>query len=110
MNLLRSRALPFVLVLAGLPVPVSAQSLHQRIDQAVAAALPDFAQRAAGPSSDAEFLRRVTLDLTGTIPTAAEARAFLKDSSPEKRTTLIDRLLASPEHARHLARVLDVWL
>jgi hypothetical protein len=87
-----------------------AQSLHERIDQAVAARLPDFIHRAAGPASDAEFLRRVTLDFTGTIPTAAEARAYLADRSPQKHTTLIDRLLASPEHARHLARVLDVWL
>ncbi len=108
---LRLRAFPFALLLAvGLPGPLPAQSLHERIDQAVAARLPDFAHRAAGPASDAEFLRRVTLDLTGTIPTAAEARAFLQDPSSQKRTTLIDRLLASPEHARYLARVLDVWL
>jgi hypothetical protein len=84
--------------------------LHERIDQAIAAAVPDFVHHAAGPASDAEFLRRVYLDLTGTIPTAAEARAFLKDSSPGKRQTLIDRLLASPEYTRHLATVLDVML
>ncbi|HZV06022.1 MAG TPA: DUF1549 domain-containing protein [Gemmataceae bacterium] len=84
--------------------------LHERIDQAIAAAQPDFAHHAAGPASDAEFLRRIYLDLIGTIPTAAESRAFLRDSSPVKRQTLIDRLLASPEHARHLATVLDVML
>jgi hypothetical protein len=89
---------------------VAEAPLHERIDRAIAAAQPDFAQRAAAPSSDAEFLRRLTLDLTGTLPTAAEARAFLKDVSPGKRQTLIDRLLASPEHARHLATVLDVML
>jgi hypothetical protein len=111
MNLLGPRALPFALLLAaGLPGSVHAQSLHERIDHAVATALPDFVRRASGPSSDAEFLRRVTLDLTGTIPTAAEARAFLADPSAQKRAALIDRLLAGPEHARHLARVLDVWL
>src|SRR5262245_38692577 len=79
--------------------------LHERIDQAIAAAQPDFAHHAAGPASDAEFLRRIYLDLIGTIPTVAEARAFLKDPAPGKRQTLIDRLLASPEHARHLATV-----
>jgi hypothetical protein len=111
MTLLPTRALPFALLLtAGLPAALRAEPLHERIDQAVAASLPDFARRASGPSSDAEFLRRIYLDLAGTIPTAAEARAFLKDPSPAKRTALIDRLLASPEHARHLARVLDVWL
>jgi hypothetical protein len=84
--------------------------LHERIDQASAAGQSDFQRRAAGPSSDAEFLRRIHLDLTGTIPTAAEARAFLKDASPGKRQRLIDHLLGSPEHARHLATVLDVML
>jgi hypothetical protein len=84
--------------------------LHQRIDQAIAAAKPDFVRDAAPLASDAEFLRRIYLDLTGTIPTAAEARAFLKDPSPGKRQTLIDRLLASPEHVRHFALVLDVLL
>lgn len=84
--------------------------LHKRIDQAIAAAKPDFAHEAAPLADDAEFLRRVYLDLTGTIPTATEARAFLKDPSPGKRQTLIDRLLNSPEHARHFAIVLDVLL
>src|SRR5438034_1344329 len=90
-------------LLAALAGPLSAQApLHQRIDQAVAAHAPDFARRAAPAASDAEFLRRVTLDLTGTIPTAAEARAFLRDPSPNKRAALIDRLLAGPEHSRYL--------
>jgi len=84
--------------------------LHQRIDQTIAAGQSDFARRAAGPASDAEFLRRIYLDLTGTIPTTTETRAFLKDASPAKRVALIDRLLASPEHAGHLATVLDVML
>jgi hypothetical protein len=96
-------ALPPALLFAETP-------LHQRIDQAIAAAQPDFARRAAGPTSDAEFLRRVYLDLIGAIPTAVQAREFLKDTSPNKRQTLIDRLLASPEHARHFAAVLDVML
>lgn len=82
--------------------------LHQRIDRAIAQ--PDFAQRAAAPASDAEFLRRISLDLTGVIPTATETRTFLNDRSTDKRTKLIDRLLASPEHARRLATVFDVML
>ncbi len=82
--------------------------LHQRIDQAIQAALPG--QPVAGLASDAEFLRRVFLDLVGTIPTAAEARVFFADQAPDKRARLIDRLLASPEHARYFATVLDVML
>ncbi|MFO0978382.1 MAG: DUF1549 domain-containing protein [Planctomycetaceae bacterium] len=60
--------------------------------------------------SDAEFLRRVSLDLNGMPPTADEARAFLTDADPSKREKLIDRLLASPLYARHLASTLDVML
>jgi hypothetical protein len=47
---------------------------------------------------DAEFLRRVHLDLVGVVPTEAEAAAFLNDPSPEKRVALVDRLLSSPRH------------
>src|SRR5712691_3848117 len=46
-------------------------------------------------SSDTEFLRRVTLDLTGEIPDAATVRAFVAESSADKRDRAIDRLLAS---------------
>lgn len=43
---------------------------------------------------DSTFLRRVSLDLTGLLPEAARARAFLEDGSPRKREALIDELLA----------------
>jgi hypothetical protein len=46
-------------------------------------------------AGDLEFLRRVTLDLTGRIPSPAEVLSFAADSSPEKRGRVIDRLLAS---------------
>jgi hypothetical protein len=83
--------------------------LHERIDRLLAAA-PDFSKKAAPRCSDEEFLRRLYLDLTGCIPTGAEARAFLADKDPDKRTKLLDRLLAGPEHARQLATVFDVIL
>lgn len=84
--------------------------LHQRIDELIAAGMPDFGKKAAPLASDAEFLRRVYLDLTGTIPAAGVARTFFADPSPDKRVKLIDNLLASPEHARHLAHVFDTML
>lgn len=104
--------LPFAIgVLLFAPVLGFAEvPLHQRIDRAIAAVQPDFAHRAAAPAADAEFLRRIYLDLMGTIPSATETRAFLNDRSPSKRTALLDRLLSSPEHARHLAMVFDVML
>lgn len=52
---------------------------------------------------DATFIRRVTLDITGQLPTAAEAQAFLDDSSPDKREALVDRLVASPGYADFFA-------
>ena len=49
--------------------------------------------------SDAEFLRRVSLDVAGTLPAPDEVRAFLADPSPDKRVKKIDALLASPGYA-----------
>ena len=46
---------------------------------------------------DATFLRRAYLDTIGTLPTADEARAFLADTSADKRDRLIDSLLTRPE-------------
>ncbi len=84
--------------------------LRQRIDQAIAASRPGLSKQSNAPASDAEFLRRIYLDLVGTIPTPAEARAFLKDPAPNKREALVDRLLSSPEHARYFSTVFDVML
>ena len=53
--------------------------------------------------SQAEFLRRVSLDLTGIVPRISETRAFLQDPAPDKRRRLIDRLLVSPRYATHRA-------
>src|SRR5262249_11549111 len=50
-------------------------------------------------AGDAQFLRRVTIDTIGTLPTPAEVRAFLADKSPTKRAKKIDALLADPLHA-----------
>jgi hypothetical protein len=53
--------------------------------------------------SDAVFVRRVYLDVIGTLPTAKEAREFIQDSDPQKRGKLIDRLLERPEFADYWA-------
>ncbi len=52
---------------------------------------------------DAEFLRRVSIDLTGSLPTPREVEAFLADSSPAKRTAKVDELLARPTYAAYWA-------
>lgn len=51
--------------------------------------------------SDSKFIRRAYLDTVGVVPTEAEVRKFLKDSSPTKRTDLIDQLLQDPRWADH---------
>lgn len=52
---------------------------------------------------DSTFIRRVTVDLCGRLPTAEEAQAFLADNSPEKRTALVDRLLQTPDYPAFFA-------
>ena len=61
-------------------------------------------------STDAEFLRRIYLDLTGVIPKFDEATAFLDDPSADKRAKLIEQLLADPRFAKHQADLWDVIL
>src|SRR5688572_13381745 len=53
-------------------------------------------------SSDSEFLRRVSLDLTGRIPAVARAETFLNETSADKRAAIIEELLASPAYADQL--------
>ena len=54
-------------------------------------------------SSDTEFLRRVSLDLVGMLPTPDEIRKFLADPDPKKRAKVIDALLERPEYADYWA-------
>ena len=78
-----------------------------RVDTELAARWKAAGVEPAPAASDAEFLRRVTLDLAGRIPTAGEALAFLRDRSSRRRERLVDRLLASSDHADYWA---DVYL
>jgi hypothetical protein len=73
--------------------------LQGRIDELVFAQLKQLEIHPAHLCSDEVFVRRVYLDVIGTLPTAEEARAFLRDRDPEKRRALIDRLLEREEFA-----------
>ena len=55
-------------------------------------------------TTDEQFIRRVTLDLTGQLPVPADVAEFVADADPQKRGRLIGRLLDSDEYARHWAR------
>ena len=62
-------------------------------------------------ASDAEWLRRVTLDLVGRVPTLAEVESFAADASAGKRAQTVDRLLASADYAEWWADVaLDLYV
>lgn len=78
---------------------VEAESIPQRsfVDQEIFGKLIKARVPSAPLSSDSEFLRRIYLDLTGRIPSSEDIRAFLADSSPNKRNAVIDKLLYSVE-------------
>lgn len=84
------------------------QPLHRKID-----AIIDF-EAGAGLSAkvcdDAAFLRRVSLDLAGTIPSSEVSRAFIADTTADKRTRLVDNMLASPKWASRMADLFHVVL
>ena len=70
-----------------------------KIDELVIAKLRRLGMVPSELSTDAEFLRRVSLDITGTLPQPDEVKAFLNDTSPDKRNRKIDELLERPAYA-----------
>ncbi|MGE3777380.1 MAG: DUF1549 domain-containing protein [Pirellulaceae bacterium] len=83
---------------------------EQAIDHYLDTRLQQVGISSAPPVDDANYLRRVMLDLVGRPPTAAEARAFLALPDTDKRIRLVDRLIASSAYARHQAAEFDAWL
>jgi WD40 repeat protein len=76
---------------------------YNRIDELTAAKWQRMKILPSEVCTDAEFIRRVNIDLTGLPPTADEVRQFLADprSSPIKRNELIDRLIGSDAYIEH---------
>lgn len=74
-----------------------------RIDELVAAKWQRMKIQPSELCNDAEFLRRVYLDLTGLPPSVEEVRAFLADARPirEKRDAVVEKLIGSPEFVEH---------
>lgn len=73
------------------------------IDDLAASKWKKLGIRPSPPAGDGEFLRRVTLDLCGRLPTVEEARAFLADTSSQKRSAVIDHLLDSRDYVSYTA-------
>lgn len=84
----------------------SEERLRDVIDRYVGRAWQANNITPAEPATDAEFLRRVYLDLLGVIPTYDETLQFLADQSSDKRSKLIARLLDDPRYSLHQS---DVW-
>lgn len=73
------------------------------IDEIVFKKLRDLGIPPSEVCDDSTFIRRVTVDLTGKLPTLEETQAFLADSDPQKREKLVDRLLTSTDYADYFA-------
>ena len=92
---------------SGLSAVCATDSLSLRIDSLIDANQPG---KIAGPASDAEFLRRIHLDLHGMIPTGDAARKFLQSEDPDKRIKLVDALMQRTEFVRHMVHTFDLML
>ena len=73
------------------------------IDELVFANLRELGIPASPVISDEQFLRRVSLDITGRLPEPERARRFLESTATDRRSRLVDELLASPEYADFFA-------
>ncbi len=76
---------------------------RNRIDELVFRKLQQLDIAPAYPCSDAAFVRRAYLDIIGTLPTGFEAQDFIRDTKPNKRSALLDRLLGREEFADYWA-------
>ncbi len=73
------------------------------VDEAVIAKLKTLGVPMTAQCTDNQFIRRVTLDIAGRLPSLEETKAFLSDNAADKRARLIDRLLDSPDYAENFA-------
>jgi Protein of unknown function (DUF1553)/Protein of unknown function (DUF1549) len=83
----------------GVPPQQDAQALSARIDELIDLRLAKDGIPPAPLADDAEFFRRLSLDLNGRIPTVTQLVDFLDDTRPDKRRLSIDELLDGPENA-----------
>ena len=91
---------------AAVPLGASVDKLPPTknfVDKAVFANLKELGIPPSPVIDDATFLRRVTLDIGGRLPTEAEASAFLASKSPDKRDQWIDELLQGTDYADFFA-------
>lgn len=91
-------------------LPPSDRPIEQVVDALIEARLAAEGVTPAPEADDAAFLRRVTLDLAGRIPTPGEVQNYLASSEADKKARLVDRLLASPDFVYHTRNEYDLLL
>lgn len=95
----------FITTSLSLAASPSSANVAQQIDQALTEEIfTDSNIKLAPRTNDATFLRRVTLDIVGDIPTPEAITSFLLDPSADKRQRLIQSLLAAPHYGQNWAR------
>ena len=99
--------LTLILIFASPTAIVGQDPLRNVIDRQIEKGWTANKVTPSEPSTDAEFLRRVYLDLIGVVPTYDETVQFLDDASGDKRDRLITSLLDDPRFALHQAEVWD---
>src|SRR5262249_38284410 len=87
-----------------------ALALAAKIDKYLQAGWDAARVKPAPVADDAEFVRRATLHIAGRIPSGADVRGFLRDTAPNKRVRLIERLLEGPRYVTHFTNVWRTWL
>jgi hypothetical protein len=101
-------------LLPSIPTAVFAQEsagqLRNVIDAEILTAQDSTVGNPAGASDDYTFARRISMDLAGRPLTVTTLQAFIDDKSTDKREQLIQRLLISPQYARHMQYKFDVLL
>jgi len=87
------------------PASVTRQKMIERMDTLLSDRWKQAGIEPARPADDYEFLRRICLDLTGTIPTVHQIYSYTEDKSQPRlrRRKLVEQLLDSPSYATHLA-------
>ena len=83
------------------------QPLHVAIDQLLVSPIPHIT---SGPAADGTYLRRLSLDLRGVVPTGEELTEFRADTNPNKRAAWVDRFMADPLHQERMVDWLDKLL
>src|SRR5262245_4021165 len=111
---MRLLLVPLIVLLASTAnaadLPPPSRPIQEVVDLPIEAGLQQAKVQPAPPADDATFLRRVTLDLCGRIPTTAELNAYLASTEPDRKGKLVDRLLASSAFIRHQVTEFDVML